>query len=337
MEDELVSRSFLLPPSLDFVPDDPERVRLSEAAVSAFQSGRMRSASRARLPGSNSDGNIYIPPDHDDEVRMGQSPSVSPELAGDGMQHILEGAFDGSIATRKSSTSPLRHGFSKSITGGSLGSQTAHYHRRSTGAGISFDETAEGPSWGRLCGDNSAPPRNLLAQAAMQVLRESDDINSMSTGVHRGRPPGRDAGRYGSTTGTYNPDSDSNVGPASRGRSSPSLASSIVPNQSRMHSRHGSVASTSASVDVTRGKARAPKPVGFGSGAPSSRAATGLQAGNARSADRGSYGASPVRRVSNAGSSRTSEPTTLSRQQSSADGGRISIQDVAATLEPQKL
>ena len=267
MEDELASDSVLLPPSLDFVPDYPEKVRLSEAAVSAFQAGRMRSASRARHPEPT--GNVFIPPDQDDEVRIEQSPSVSPELAGSSMRHVLEGASAGIIDTRRSSTSPLRHGFSKSITELSMSSQVGHHHRRSADAKVLLDDSAEGPSRGRLGGENAGqPPRNLLAQAAMQVLQESDDMDNQDTGARRGRP----LGRY-NTTATRGPSDTASV---SRGMSSTSVGSS-VPNHSRSYSRRGSIGSTAASAEGSRVKGRAAKPVGFGSGAPSSRAATGLR------------------------------------------------------------
>lgn len=243
------------------------------------------------------------------------------------MQHMMEGASNGS-------TSPVRHRFSKSFTDASIHSQAGHHLRGSIDAKRSFDESADGPSWGRLGGDSASPPRNLLTQAAFQVLRESDDIDSVSTGVHRGRPPRRNTGLHTSTNVHGPPHGQGDMEPASRGRSSTSLASS--PYHSRQHSWHGSVGSANASFEGTRPKGRPKGPgplpkVGFGSGAASSRAVSGLHTRNtsAPGAERTTSSTSPARRVSNAGSLRTSD-STLSRRQSTSVGagrGRINIQD----------
>ena len=140
-----------------------------------------------------------------------------------------------------------------------------------------MDASADGPSWGRLGGSNTGlghPPRNLLTQAAMQVLRESGDADS-EAGAQRGR----ELGRHRTTTGLRGTAwAHSNTGSAGTTRGSTSLRSSSA-NRSQLHSARCSTASTTASAEGSRARGRTGKPVGFGSGTPSSRAAAGFRQG----------------------------------------------------------
>lgn len=336
-QDELVASSFLLPPSLDFVPDDPERVRLSEAAVSAFQSGRMRSASQARYPGTSPNppeapGNFYILPDDDDEVRMGQSYPGSPELPADALQHVHDGLSNPSLTRRGSSTSPLRHGFSKSISEHTF---AVHHHRHSTGDNLSFDTPADETPWGHKAAARSRQPVNLLTSAAMQVLQGNDEGDSAAAGAERRRRLGRQGTPPHNSMRPANPlgPGRSNTGSMTRNRSSTSLG-----NSSRVHSRqlsrHGSPGMSSG--QNSQPKSRTPKPVGFGSGTPSSRAPSGLHTRRISMTDRAAHSASPARRVSNAGSLHTNE-ALVSRQQSSVGRGRISLRDRGQSLNTSSM